>query len=199
MGELIDVYFENGEIARTIEKEDPLKSCEYRRGVTCFLVDEYANILCETRSSKCEIDPGKKDLCSGHVRHGEVPILAMTREVAEEVKIPRQRVIQLQQEGKMKRLASCVIMQVGENQFLGDAFVLLIKNADINLTNMQKQEVESLEWLPYQEVITKFRENETRFCYNEAMETKILQPLETLIEREKLISKEKKSKEDSER
>ena len=196
MEEWIDVYLENGERSRTIKKEEPLRANEYRRGVTCFIIDENANILCETRSSKCDIDAGKKDLCSGHVRHGEVPILAMTREIAEEVKMPRSRVSQLQQEGKMKRLASCVIMQVGENQFLGDAFVLFAKSTDINIEDMQTEEVDALEWIPYQELIKGFRNDETRFNYDEAMETKILQPLEKLIEKEKVVGKEKISKED---
>ena len=47
------------------------------------------------------LDPGKLDLCSGHVRSGEVPIQGMVRELGEELNIPESVARNIQYLGKM--------------------------------------------------------------------------------------------------
>lgn len=82
------VYDKNGSLKRIIEKkqEKQLSDDEHLKVVTCFVINEKGEILIERRVNK-GIDPGKLDLCSGHVEYNETPTQAIIRELREELGI----------------------------------------------------------------------------------------------------------------
>ena len=53
--------------------------------VTCFVIDKKSKEVAVELRGLSEIDPGELDLCSGHVRAGEIPKIAMIRELKEEM------------------------------------------------------------------------------------------------------------------
>ncbi len=55
---------------------------------SCFVVDKSENKILFEKRGNTFIDAGKLDLCSGHVKSGEVPKIAMTRELNEELGVP---------------------------------------------------------------------------------------------------------------
>ena len=63
------VYDKKGNVTRTIKKEEENSlqaSEEYLRVVTCFVISSDGYILIEERANS-GLNPGEKDLCSGHV------------------------------------------------------------------------------------------------------------------------------------
>lgn len=55
---------------------------------SCFIVDKNENKILFEKRGNTFIDAGKLDLCSGHVKSGELPRVAIAREINEELGIP---------------------------------------------------------------------------------------------------------------
>ena len=91
MTELIDIYTEEGQKIGRISKKayysGNIKDIPWIRCCTCFVIDEKGQKVLFEKRGKRFLDPGKLDLCSGHVRSGEVPTQSMIRELDEELSI----------------------------------------------------------------------------------------------------------------
>jgi len=55
--------------------------------VSSIITNEKGNVLLLKRKDTLSLDPGKYDLCSGHMKEGEVPMQSMLRELEEELGI----------------------------------------------------------------------------------------------------------------
>lgn len=55
--------------------------------VSSIITNKEGNVLLCKRKDSLELDPGKYDLCSGHMKEGEIPTQSMIREIEEELGI----------------------------------------------------------------------------------------------------------------
>ena len=55
--------------------------------VSSFITNKEGKVLLLKRMNTLKLDPGKYDLCSGHIKEGEAPTQAMYREIEEELGI----------------------------------------------------------------------------------------------------------------
>lgn len=104
MAEMIDIYTKEGSKIGTISKKEYYSlngDIPWIKCCTCFVVDQETNKILFEKRGKRFLDPGKLDLCSGHVRSGEVPIQGMVRELGEELNIPESVARNIQYLGKM--------------------------------------------------------------------------------------------------
>lgn len=104
MAEMIDIYTKEGIKIGTISKKEYYSlngDIPWIKCCTCFVVDQETNKILFEKRGKRFLDPGKLDLCSGHVRSGEVPIQGMVRELGEELNIPESVARNIQYLGKM--------------------------------------------------------------------------------------------------
>lgn len=104
MAEMIDIYTKEGIKIGTISKKEYYSlngDIPWIKCCTCFVVDQESNKILFEKRGKRFLDPGKLDLCSGHVRSGEVPIQGMVRELGEELNIPESVARNIQYLGKM--------------------------------------------------------------------------------------------------
>ena len=69
-------------LAKNGEEVEPWVEC-----VTCFVIDKKSKKVALQLRGLNEIDPGELDLCSGHVRAGELTRMAMVRELKEEMSL----------------------------------------------------------------------------------------------------------------
>ena len=104
MAEMIDIYTKELIKIGTISKKEYYSlngDIPWIKCCTCFVVDQETNKILFEKRGKRFLDPGKLDLCSGHVRSGEVPIQGMVRELGEELNIPESVARNIQYLGKM--------------------------------------------------------------------------------------------------
>ena len=104
MAEMIDIYTKERIKIGTISKKEYYSlngDIPWIKCCTCFVVDQESNKILFEKRGKRFLDPGKLDLCSGHVRSGEVPIQGMVRELGEELNIPESVARNIQYLGKM--------------------------------------------------------------------------------------------------
>ena len=91
MSELIDIYTEDGQKIGTVSKKEyysgNIEDVPWIKCCTCFVIDENGKKVLFEKRGKRFLDPGKLDLCSGHVQSGEVPTQSMIRELEEELSI----------------------------------------------------------------------------------------------------------------
>ena len=90
MAEVLDIFTKNGEKIGTISKKEYYsleRQAPWIKCVTCFVIDEKNKKILFEKRGNTEIDSGRLDLCSGHVKSGEAPIFTMTRELSEELGI----------------------------------------------------------------------------------------------------------------
>jgi 8-oxo-dGTP pyrophosphatase MutT (NUDIX family) len=60
--------------------------------VSSVIINENGNVLLLKRKSDLKLDAGKYDLCSGHMKKGEVPIQTMLREMREEIGLKHEEI-----------------------------------------------------------------------------------------------------------
>ncbi len=104
MAEMIDIYTKEGSKIGTISKKEYYSldgDVPWIKCCTCFVVDQETNKILFEKRGKRFLDPGKVDLCSGHIRTGEVPIQGMVRELGEELNIPESVARNIQYLGKI--------------------------------------------------------------------------------------------------
>ena len=172
--------YSKGEKGEKIYKGRVLKSSElsqfqYLGGVSCFIIDENGNVLIEKRGNT-KITSGEIDLCSGHIDNNETPTQAMIHEYIEELHNNTQNSNEKEQArneaiDNLKKLDELDLIfknNGNERKFFIQFYVLKTKLKNVTL---QKAEVESIEWLPMQEVFEMIRQGKTKFPYDERFES----------------------------
>lgn len=64
--------------------------------VSSIITNLEGNVLLLKRRGDLKLDPGKYDLCSGHMQEGEVPMQTMLRELEEELGISKEQIKYMQ-------------------------------------------------------------------------------------------------------
>ena len=158
MEEMIDTFDINGNKTGTIKKgehtEDYVKCC------SCFVVDSKNRVLVEKRGNTV-LDAGKLDLCSGHVRSGEISTQGMIRELCEELGIEESECC-----GNIKKMGTVTI---DFKKFKCFTDVFLLKRSKETLS-LQDEEVKGIEYYDVEEVFNLIREGKTRIPYNQDKE-----------------------------
>lgn len=71
--------------------------------VTTIVINKQGNTFRFIRKNNLKLDPGKKDLISGHIKtNGETPMQAMYREIREETGIRQEEILQCYSLGTME-------------------------------------------------------------------------------------------------
>ena len=161
MSELLDTFDEQGNKTGTVQKgqhtDDYVKCC------SCFVVNNRNQVLIEKRGNTV-LDAGKLDLCSGHVKSGEISMQGMIRELREELGIEENEARNVRNIGKLL----VDFNKVGGNfKCITDIFVL--KRNEENL-KLQDEEVKGIEYYDLEEALNLIREGKTRLPYDENFE-----------------------------
>ncbi len=122
--ELVDIVNEEDKVIGTRTLGECLRAGLLHREVTVFLRDSNGQILLQQRSKSDDWLPGKWTAsCTGHVKAGEDPVIAATRELKEELGIsirPRYLfkfvVPEIQYMGKIEREINLVFEANGDGQ-----------------------------------------------------------------------------------
>ena len=92
MDEKLDIFTKDGRKIGVISKKDYYSQTEENYWIkccSCFVVDKTSNKILFEKRGNTFIDSGKLDLCSGHVKSGELPRVSIARELNEELGIPQ--------------------------------------------------------------------------------------------------------------
>lgn len=148
--------------------------------VSSFITNKEGKILLLKRMDNLKLDPGKYDLCSGHIKEGEAPIQAMYREIGEELGIESHQINKLDLMGIIEtphEKLSCTLTHMYE-------VVVDISEEELNkkVKEVNEPEIESVKYIDNIDILRKmikqtkdFRTTFTcqlEYCL-EAMETRI--------------------------
>ena len=67
--------------------------------VSAIITNNEGNVLLLKRRKELKLDPGKYDLCSGHMKEGEIPTQTMYREISEEIGIKQEEIKKMERLG----------------------------------------------------------------------------------------------------
>lgn len=156
--EEIDLYDENRNYIRTIYRGDEIKQNEWKKCVLCFVIDVDGNVIVEIK------EDNKKDVCSGHIKHNEVAMQAVLRELYEEQGIPIEEAMQIKHLGNIK------VDFEETNQDLQcflDAFCLI--RTEERPFCINQNEMKGIQRIPFEKFIKAFLNSEI-FPYIDAYE-----------------------------
>ena len=180
MPEMISTYTKDGTKIGVIEKkkyyQNPNPNTQpWIKCVTCFVIDENTNKILFEKRGMHQIDAGKLDLCSGHVRcnksslQSELPMQCMIRELDEELSISEDYSRNLKCLGEVAMDYSLLKKERDEHPNLKClATIYALKMKDISKIKMDGEEVVQMGWLDYDDAIGFVRQNMTRFAYDES-------------------------------
>lgn len=171
MAELLDIFTEQGEKIGTISKkdyyswEDP-ETLPWINCCTCFVIDdENKKILFEKRGKRF-LDPGKLDLCSGHVQSGEAPFQSMIRELDEELKIGEQDSINIHHLGNIILDYTNLKDETNRKSLKCFLSVYALRMKDIANIQIDGREVIQKGWLDYDDAVGFISNSMTRLPYD---------------------------------
>ena len=157
--------------------------------VSAIITNKEGNVLLLKRKKTLKLDPGKYDLCSGHMKEHEVPMQSMLRELKEETGITQEQI------KKMKNLGD---IQTPHKRFLDTTCHMYHIEIDLSIEQINKmiQEVEE----PEMERAHYLKDvNELRIIqkYTDFMRTINTEEIEkVLIELQETLNKRKEMKYD---
>lgn len=144
----------------------------YLNGVSCFVIDEKNRVLIERRANT-KLTAGEVDLCSGHTDNNETPTQAMIREYVEELHSGTQEEKQIAREEAIKGLIKLEELDLifknkgKERKFFIQFYMLKTKMKQFT---KQAEEVQDIEWIPYQKCFELIRQGKTKFSYDKRYE-----------------------------
>lgn len=160
--------------------------------VSAIITNKQGNVLVLKRRNDLELDPGKYDMCSGHMKKGEVSIFSMLRELKEEIGIKQEEINSLRSIGTIptphKKFpdTKCHMYHV----------IINFSEKELNkrIKQVPEPEMEEAIFLEDLDVLRDLQKNSNLFRteYNENME-KMLKIVEEIIEQRSL--KEEKCEE----
>ena len=171
MEELIDIYTEDGKrIGTTTKKEyysGNTSDVPWIKCCSCFVIDENEKKILFEKRGKRFLDPGKLDLCSGHVQAGETPTQSMVRELNEELSIGENDSRNVHFLGTLK--IDYTNLKDETNRKLLKCFVsaYALKMKDIGAIKIDNREAISMGWLNLEDTIGFISNNMTRIPYDE--------------------------------
>ncbi len=152
--ELVDIYDENGvSTGESLPREIAIQSGKLIKAFQIWILNNQNQVLIQRRSSNKVHDAGMLDLCSGHVQSGELEITAVAREIVEELgpnAIKRQEFNNIRRVG-MERADFRKYGRVG-NYIIPWYYLKLNRQIPDDAFSLQREEVEAIEWIPYEKV-----------------------------------------------
>ena len=174
MSELIDVYTEDGQKIGTVSKKEyysgNIQDVPWIKCCTCFVIDENEQKVLFEKRGKRFLDPGKLDLCSGHVQSGEVPTQSMIRELDEELSIEEKDSRNVHYLGELKLDYTKLKDETDRKQLKCFVSVYALKMKDISEIKIDNNEAISMGWLSLEDAIGFISNNMTRIPYDEELE-----------------------------
>jgi 8-oxo-dGTP pyrophosphatase MutT (NUDIX family) len=177
MIEILDVYTKDGrkvgEMSKKAYYNGTIKDVPWIKCCTCFVIDSKTGKILFEKRGNVELDSGKLDLCSGHVRSRELPFQAMIRELGEELNLPENVA------SNIKHLSDVHIDYTGlsdeDNRKRLKAIVSIyaLKVQDINQIKKDSIEVVRTGWLSYEDSVNFIRNGMTRIPYEEPFSKQI--------------------------
>ena len=145
------------------EEVEPWVEC-----VTCFVIDKKSKKVAVQLRGLNEIDPGELDLCSGHVRAGELTRMAMVRELKEEMSLESMSQKQIADElifcGKVKMDFTKGKKNKGKNlRCFATAYALEVDDKDIVKPN--DEAVLKIAWTDFEKMKNDIRNSNYRFPF----------------------------------
>ena len=149
------------------------------RAVTCFFINENGQVLVQKRNKNLQRDPGKIDLCSGHIKEYQTPLQAMMQEAEEEYGLPREETVNARQMGEV------VVNYKPEGRDITYHAFVYAQKIDKNRKFSPNEEVGSLQWIEFEDLIYLIKETkETRFPYASEYESIFQKIREQYIQQE---------------
>lgn len=174
MSELIDIYTEEGQKIGTISKREyysgDIKDVPWIKCCTCFVIDENGQRVLFEKRGKRFLDPGKLDLCSGHVRSGEVPTQSIIRELNEELNIEENNSRNVHYLGELKVDHTKLRDETDIKQLKCFVSFYALKMKDISNIQIDNNEAISMGWLSIDDAIGFISNNMTRIPYDSELE-----------------------------
>lgn len=199
MSELLDVFSKDGKKIGTIDKREyyGLKTDDipWIKACSCFVIDaKEKNILFEKRGN-LDLDAGKVDLCSGHIRSGEIPEVAMVRELEEELGIPVSSASNVRHLGDVTIDYTKLSDETNRKNLKCVVSLFALKLQDIHEVNIDNNEVIRCAWLSEKDAISFIKNSMTRIPYEKELE----KPFEKIFERLSSFIKGEKNREESQK
>jgi len=141
--ELVDIYNDKHELQNYTKERDKLIDKEYRLSCYIWIINDKDQILIQQRLATAKICPNMWETASGAAKTGETALLAITRELEEEIGIKANK-------EDIKYIGSYVRV----NDFV-EVF-LLKTNIDTKELILQQEEVQAVKWVTiseYEELI----------------------------------------------
>ena len=151
-------------------------------GVSCFVINDENEVLIERRANT-KLTANEIDLCSGHIDNNETPTQAMIREYVEELHSGTEEEKQIAREEAINGLKKIEELDLifknkgKERKFFIQFYMLKTKMKQFT---PQAEEVQNIEWIPYQECFELIRQGKTKFPYDKRYE-KIFMEIEKYI------------------
>ena len=186
MSELIDVYTEDGQKIGTVSKKEyysgNIEDVPWIKCCTCFVIDENEQKVLFEKRGKRFLDPGKLDLCSGHVQSGEVPTQSMLRELDEELSIEEKDSRNVHYLGELRLDYTKLKDETDRKQLKCFVSVYALKMKDISGIQIDNNEAVSMGWLSFEDTIGFISNNMTRIPYDNELEHQYIEIFEKLKE-----------------
>ena len=184
MSELIDIYTEDGQKIGIISKKEyysgNIKDIPWIKCCTCFVIDEKEQKVLFEKRGKRFLDPGKLDLCSGHVRSGEIPTQSMIRELDEELSIKENDSRNVRYLGELRLDYTKLKDETDRKQLKCFVSVYALKMKEISGIQIDNNEAISMGWLSLEDAIGFISNNMTRIPYNKELEQQYIEIFERL-------------------
>ena len=186
MSELIDVYTEDGQKIGTVSKKEyysgNIEDVPWIKCCTCFVIDENEQKVLFEKRGKRFLDPGKLDLCSGHVQSGELPTQSMIRELDEELSIEEKDSRNVHYLGELRLDYTKLKDETDRKQLKCFVSVYALKMKDISGIQIDNNEAVSMGWLSFEDTIGFISNNMTRIPYDNELEHQYIEIFEKLKE-----------------
>lgn len=174
---MIDIFTEQEERIGTISKKEYYsltcdeKDIPWIKCVSCLVIDEATKKILWEKRGKRFLDPGKLDLCSGHVQSGEIPLQGMVRELAEELSIGESDSRNLRFLGKINVDYTSLEDETNRKRLKALVSIYALKLRTIDQIRIDHREVINSGLLNYDDSIGFIRNSMTRMPYERVLKS----------------------------
>ena len=168
--EIVNYYNDNYEKIGTISRKEGIKQNLLLEAVQLWIINPHTKqVLMQKRSNSKVNDASMIDVStSGHVKSTETPIQAVLREASEEIGLKRE---ELAQELQKKMIVECDFAKLGrKGRYFTHEYVAYLEHP-LSYYTKQKEEVEKLFFMNYEELKEKIRKGESNIRIPHSKET----------------------------
>lgn len=158
--------------------------------VSAIITNSEGNVLLLKRRKDLKLDPEKYDLCSGHMKEGEVPTQTMYREIREEIGVKQEEI------KKIEKLGEITTPHEKLNNTTTHMYLIQIdlSEEEINkrLKNVEEPEMENAQYVKNVNILRNVQKysNFMRSTYTEELEKVFKTVQEKLNHREEMKTKQ---------